>query len=47
LVAVGAWYEDFASVSDEEVRHLLEQVRDGFRGAATPREQRPRLRELG
>jgi predicted phosphoribosyltransferase len=47
LVAVGAWYEDFAPVSDEEVRHLLEQARDGFRGAATPPEQRPRLRELG
>jgi predicted phosphoribosyltransferase len=28
LVAVGAWYQDFAPVSDEDVRHLLEQARD-------------------
>jgi predicted phosphoribosyltransferase len=47
FVAVGAWYRDFAPVSDEVVRHLLEQARDGFRGAARPRGRPPRLRELG
>jgi putative phosphoribosyl transferase len=34
FVAVGAWYRDFAQVSDEDVRHLLEQARDAAR---TPR----------
>jgi predicted phosphoribosyltransferase len=47
FVAVGAWYRDFAPVSDDMVRDLLEQARDGFRGATRPRERRPRLRELG
>jgi putative phosphoribosyl transferase len=31
FVAVGAWYRDFAQVSDEDVRHLLEQARDAAR----------------
>jgi len=28
FVAVGAWYRDFAQVSDEDVRHLLERARE-------------------
>jgi predicted phosphoribosyltransferase len=38
LWAIGAWYEDFAHVSDEEVLRLLEEARRASSGheAAPP-----------
>lgn len=36
FLAVGAWYEDFMPVSDEEVRRLLERAAEASSAAAEP-----------